>query len=94
MKYKLNKKGYSGLQQLPSLAIIFVLAATVIAIGAYVLTQINTTAGFAADSVAANATIDGQTALGTLAEWLPVIAVVIAAVVLISLLVNAFRGSN
>lgn len=91
MEYKVSKRG-QGLNQLPSVAIIFVLAATVIAVGAYVLTQIDTTAGFANGSVAANATIAGQTALGTLATWLPVIAVVIAAVILISLLVNAFRN--
>ncbi len=87
---KMNKRGIA-LSEIPSVAIVLMLAAVVISIGAYVLTQINTTAAFAASSVASNATIDGQTALGTLASWLPVIAVVTAAVLLIALLVGAFR---
>lgn len=87
---KSNKKGVA-LNEIPSVAIILVLAAVVIAIGAYVLTSIDSTAGFAANSTASNATIAGQTALGTLATWLPIIALVIAAVILIALLVSAFH---
>lgn len=69
---KLSKKGALAINQIPSVAIVLVLAAVVIAVGAYVLSQINTTAGFTANSTEANATTDGATALGTLATWLPI----------------------
>lgn len=91
---KLNKRGMYGLQSIPSVAIVFVLAATVIAVGAYVLTEINTSAGFTVNSTAYNATAAGQTSLGTLATWLPIIAVVVASVILISMLVSSFRSGG
>lgn len=68
-----SKKGQvAGLNQLPSVAILFVLAAVVIAVGAYVLQEIDTTAGFTDNTAAANATEYGQQSLETLAQWMPI----------------------
>lgn len=64
MKTQIDKKGQvGGLSALPSVAILFVLAAVVIAIGAYVLQEITTTAGFVENSVAYNSTQYGQESL-------------------------------
>lgn len=90
-KMNMNKKGVN-LSEMPSIAITFVLIAVVVAIGAYILSSINTTAAFTANSTASNATGYGSAGLQTLAQWLPIIALIVAAVILISLLLGAFRG--
>ena len=88
---KLGKKGIS-LQGLPGVAMAFVLIGVMLAIGAYILSSISTSAGFATDSAAANLISNATTGLGTLGSWLPLIALVIAAGIVIAVLVGSFGG--
>lgn len=88
---KIGKKGIT-FGQLSSVALIFVVTGVTLGIGAYINTEIITTGGFAAGSVA-NLTVENATqGIGVLAQWLPIIAVVIAAGVVIGVLVTAFAG--
>ena len=83
-----------GIGDLTTIGIVFVVLTVILAVGAYILSTINTTAGFAAGSVASNTLANGQTALGTFASWLPILAIVIVAGVIIYILVNVFRGGT
>lgn len=85
-------KGLS-LQDFGSLAIGFVTVAIVLAISGSILTSMyqsqcetyNATSGrCVAETTATNATYAGVTGLQTMGTWLPIIAVVLAAVVVIS----------
>ena len=74
-----------------SLALAFVVASIVIALGAEILgqvraTQTNTT------SYEYNVTTEGLEGTETFGEWLPTIAVVVAAACVIGVIVNYFRG--
>jgi len=71
-------------QEVPGIAITFLVIAVTIAIGATVLGSMQTQ--FGAGSVSGNATDGGLTALSTLANWQPTWAIVIAAVVIIGLI--------
>lgn len=83
MKMIQNKKGMS-LGDLAPAAIAFVFIAVVIAVGADVLSDIQ--ADQAASGYAYNASGNGLTSLDTLSGWLPTIALVIAAAVVIGVL--------
>ncbi len=77
-----------------SYGLIFVVLAVVLAVGAYVLSQIGTTANFTANSVSATTLTNGQTALNTFSTWLPILAVVIVASIIIYILVRMFTGGH
>jgi hypothetical protein len=84
-----QKKGQMTLTDLAPVAIAFVFVAIVIGVGADVLADIN--ADQAANSVADNATTSGLEGLQELSSWLPTIALVIAAAIVIGVL-SFFRS--
>ena len=81
-------KGIS-LQNMSAYALAFAVVAITLAIGATILTQVQTTQ--TSGTTAYNATGYGLTGTKTMSEWLPIIAVIIAAAIVISIIVNAFR---
>lgn len=89
MKLKLGKKGIS-FSQLSSVGLIFVLVGVTLGIGAYVNSQVQSTAGWATTSDEYLAVANATSGISKLASWLPIIAVVIAAGVVIGVLVMAF----
>ena len=84
MNLKTNKRGSMGLNELAPAAIAFVFIAVVLAVGASILAGVQD--GQTADSEAYNATGYGLEAVGELGTWLPLIALVIAAAVVIGVL--------
>ena len=86
---KVGKKGIS-FSQLSTVAMLFVLVGITLGVGAYVNSQVAVTGGFTAGTVQ-NATIGNATeGISKLAQWLPIIAVVIAAGMVIGVLTMAF----
>ena len=85
---KMNKKGFN-LQDLAPLAIAFVIIAIVLGIGSTVVASIQDTQ--TENGTAYNASGSGLQSLGTLASWLPTIAVIVAAAVVIGIIVLYFR---
>jgi type II secretory pathway component PulF len=85
---KLNKKGM-GLNDMLTYGLLFVAVAIVLAVGGQVLGQLNETQ--TAGTVEHNVTTHGLTSLSTLGQWLPIIAIVIAAVIIIGILIYNFR---
>ena len=83
------RKGIS-FAQLSTIALLFVLVGVTLAIGAYVLSQIQTTAGWATTSNQYLAVQNATVGISQLAQWLPIIAMVIAAGGVIAVLVGAF----
>lgn len=83
-KLSRSKKGAMTLGDLAPAAIAFVFVAVVIAIGADVLASIQS--GQTSGSQAYNATGEGLSALGELGSFLPTVALVIAAAVVIGVL--------
>ena len=79
-----SKKGYQVGDLLP-LAIVFVVVAVAISLGADVLDDIQGTQEV--DSTAYNATGYGLSSMNTLAKWLPTIALVVVIAVIIGVLV-------
>ncbi len=79
-----NKKGAMTLSDLAPAAIAFVFIAVVIAVGASILDGVQE--GQTNGTAAYNATSEGVSALGELSGWLPLIALVIAAAVVIGVL--------
>lgn len=94
LKNKKNMKAQLGLGDLSTIGIIFVVLAVVLAIGAYILLSIGNTGLFPANSVANTTLGQGQTAIKTFATWLPILAVVVVAGVVIYILVNMFHGGG
>ena len=82
-------KGIS-LQDMSSYALAFAVIAITLAIGATILAQVQTTQ--TANTIAYNATGFGLTGTQTMSQWLPIIAVIIAAAIVIGIIVTAFRG--
>ena len=81
-------KGLS-LTDLQSMALAFALVAIVLGIGATILSSVQATQ--TSNSIAYNASGYGLTGTNTLATWLPIIAVIVAAAIVIGILVAAFR---
>ena len=71
-------------------ALAFVVVAVILGVGATILTQVQTTQ--TAATTAYNATGYGITGVGTLSQWLPIIAVIVAAAIVIGIIVQSFRG--
>ena len=90
MKFKLGNKGIA-LSELTSVGLLFVLLGVVLSIGAYINTSIRTAGGFADGTVAYWAINNATGGILNLSSWLPLIAIVIAAGVVISVLVSAFK---
>jgi hypothetical protein len=86
---KFGKKGF-GFNDLTAVAMMFVLVGVMLGIGAYINSQIQSTAGWAATSTAYLAVANSTQGIATLSSWLPIIAIVIAAGVVITVLVSAF----
>ena len=79
-----SNKGYQVGDLLP-LAIVFVVVAVAISLGADVLDDIQATQ--TTNSVAYNATGYGLTSMNTFAKWLPTIALVVVIAVIIGILI-------
>jgi hypothetical protein len=88
---KMGKKGLS-LNDLVTITLAFVLIGVVGAVSLYINTSINITAGFtaAANPLSYWAVMNASTGVATLLSWLPIIAIIVAAGIVISVLVSAF----
>lgn len=87
----MNKKGLS-LNQMAAFGFAFVLIGVVLGMGAYINSQIQTTAGWATTSLEYAAVQNSTRGLVQLSGWLPIIAVVAAAGIVLAILVAAFSG--
>jgi len=72
------------LGDLSGIAITFVVLAVTLSVGSTILDSIQD--GNVADSFAANATTEGLDSLATLADWLPTLATIVAAAVVIGVI--------
>ena len=81
---KNNKTGQMGLNNLSGLAITFVMLAVVLGIGGTILDSIQD--GQVVDSTAYNATQEGLNSLTTFADWLPTLATISVAAVVIGVI--------
>ena len=79
-----TRKGYTVSDLLP-LAVAFVVVAIAISMGAEVLGEIRD--GQTANTYERNATTDGLESLAELSSWLPTIALIVAAAVIIGIIV-------
>jgi type II secretory pathway component PulF len=86
-----SKKGFTVGALMP-LAITFVVIAIAIGLGATVLADIQATQ--TADTVAYNATGSGLESLGTFSGWLPTVALIIIASVIIGIIVVYLAGKR
>lgn len=89
MKLRIGKKGVT-FSQLSTVVLLFVLVGITGGIGAYVNSQIQTTAGWGTTTVEYLAVANATEGISKLMQWLPIIAIVIAAGVVIATLVGAF----
>lgn len=83
-----SKKGYT-IQDLVPLAIGFVVVAIVIGLGATILNNIQGTQ--VSNSAAFNATGYGLTSLNTMSSYLPTLAIVTIAAVIVGIIIVYFR---
>lgn len=83
MKFNKMRKGIS-VGDMGSLAIAFVIVAVIISIGATILTGVQGTQ--TANALDYNITADALTGMGTLGDWLPTIAIVLGAAVILGLI--------
>lgn len=90
---KIGNKGIA-FSQLSGIALLFVLVGVTLGIGAYVNSEVRDTAGFAGNTTEYNSIQNATEGISKLSQWLPIIAVVIAAGVVIGVLVMAFRGGG
>ena len=88
---KMNKKGAFSIQDLSGLGVTLVVTAVVLGIGATILANIQGTQ--TVGSVAANATGYGLTSLNTLSSYLPTVALVAVAAVVIGIILVFFGRS-
>jgi len=89
---KMNKKGI-GLTDIPNVALTLVLIALFFAIGMVILTSLQNNASFGNVSAANTAITNSITALGVIPNnWLSLIALIIAAVIVIGLLIGGLMG--
>lgn len=88
--FELEKKHYQ-LQDLAPLAIAFVVIAIVLGVGGTILSEVQNSSGAVENSTSWNSTGQGIVALGTLSSWLPTIAIIVAAAVVVGIVVMYFR---
>ena len=86
-----NKKAYT-IRDLVPLALMFVVATIAISIGADILNRIFN--GQTANGYAANVTTQGLTGMQTMGNYLPTIALVLAASIVIGVLIYSFMGNK
>lgn len=95
-------KGQMTLGKFSALALGFVILAVILGVTGTILSGVreqqcsvyNETTGdctAAGTTVASNASTEGLTGIDTMADWLPTIAVVVAAAVVIGVIINYFR---
>ena len=91
MKLLKAKKGAYNLEQLLSVGMVFVATAIGLAFGAKVLSEISDDL-YASDAngTAFNIVENGTEALNVLGKWLPTIALIAVAALIVSLVVGAF----
>lgn len=82
----MNRKGY-GIGDLLPLALTFVVVAIAIAIGAAVLTDVRSSSTFTTNDAGYNATTKGLLAMTTFGDWLPTLALVVVAAIIIGVLI-------
>lgn len=70
----------------------FVLIGAILGMGAYINTEIKETAGWESNSTEARAIDNATAGIANLTNWLPIIAVVAAAGIVLAILVAAFGG--
>jgi len=85
----MGKKGLA-VTDLVSVVLAFVLIGIIGAMSLYINTQVTSTAGWAAGSAAALAVGNASSGISGLLTWLPILAVIVAAGVVIAVLVSAF----
>jgi vacuolar-type H+-ATPase subunit I/STV1 len=86
----IRMKGFA-INDLVSVVLTFVLIGIIAAMGLYVNTQVGTVAGFnMTSSPSGNAISNATLGISVLMSWLPIIAIIVAAGLIISLLVGAF----
>ena len=90
---KFGRKGF-GFQDLSSVGLLFVLVGVTLGVGAYINSQLQTTAGWGSTTTEYLAVANATSGIAKLASWLPIIGVVIAAGVVISVLVRAFSNQG
>ena len=87
MQKLMNKKGFT-LGQLAAVGVTFVVIAIVLGMGAQILEKMIETSG---GTNTTNATLqNGTLAIGELSSWLPTIAIIVAAAVIIGIVVTYF----
>jgi NADH:ubiquinone oxidoreductase subunit 6 (subunit J) len=84
-----DKKGL-GLGEAPAAVIMLVVIAIVLGIGASILTTVQT--GQTTNSIAYNASGYGLTGVNTFSQWVPTIAIVLAASLVIGLVMAYLMG--
>ena len=87
---KTHRRGLA-LGDLSGVGLAFVLIAVILGVGGMILGQMNTKIN---DSNATAIMNTGTSAISDLSSWLPIIAVVIAAVIIIGLILRGFGGVN
>ena len=88
---KMQKKGFA-IGDLVPIGITFVVVAIALSFGATILTNLSATQS--AGSVAANSTTNGLLSLQTFTSWLPSLALVIVAAIVIGILVTYLGGAR
>lgn len=76
------------------LAVLLVVVTISVAMGSLVLSEVQDTDSITTDSAAYNTTQEGVSALDTLAGFLPVVAIVVIAAIIIGIVANSFAGTG
>lgn len=79
-----------GVGDLTALALLFVVAGVMLAMGNYILSSIGNQ--LPANSTAVSAIGNATSGINTFASWLPILAVVIISAIVIGILISAFMG--
>ena len=82
------------LTHLSTLGVVFVVIAITLSMGAYILDQISSTGNFETGSVAYNSTVKGGEAIQTIVNFLPIVALVVVAAVVIGIVASSFSRTQ
>ena len=85
-----TKQGQFSINSLGTVAIILVVAAIIISMGGTILSEIQDTQTDT-NGTAYNISTSGMAAMTTLGGWLPTIAIIVAAAIIIGVVVTSFR---
>ncbi len=88
-----SRQGFE-LKNLAGLAIVFVVVAIVISFGATIVDDLQDEVDDGLNETAYNTTISGLDALQTFADWLPTLALIVVAAVIIGIIVRYFAFSG